>query len=160
MTTTVNYASEASMTTLTREKIEALREAARKATPAPWHAEDGGDAFVVVGSPTWPCTRNGEPGKWAVAKLDDMIGEHAEEEYWNAEHIANCDPATILSLCDMAEAGQTDRVGELVKALNIIDALDPEEHVYGVSHDACRGLIIRMGEIARTALSNAQEDGK
>jgi|GEM_PF-5805459 len=38
------------------------------------------------------------------------------------------------------------------KALNFIDALDPEDHIYGVSHDACRGLIIRMGQSARATL--------
>lgn len=53
------------MTTLTREKIEALREAAR-----------------VANSDT------------------DYI----------PPVMMRCDPDTILSLCDMAEAGQTDRV--------------------------------------------------
>ena len=38
-------------------------------------------------------------------------------------------------------------------ALNQIDALDPEEAIYGCSHDATRGFVIRMGQIARAALA-------
>lgn len=35
------------------------------------------------------------------------------------------------------------------EALTLIDALDPEEHVYGCSTDALRGLVIQMGRLAR-----------
>lgn len=51
-----------------------------------------------------------------------------------------------------------DQMDSLINDLNTcksalaqIDALDPESHVYGCSADALRGLVIRMGQIARTA---------
>lgn len=37
------------------------------------------------------------------------------------------------------------------RALTLIDALDPEEHVYGCSADALRGLVSQMGRLARNA---------
>lgn len=37
-------------------------------------------------------------------------------------------------------------------ALNEIDALDPEQMIQQFSYDALRGLVLRMGEIARAAL--------
>jgi Lar family restriction alleviation protein len=43
-------------------------------------------------------------------------------------------------------------VKALVAALNHIDALDPEDMVYGCTPDALRGLVIRMGQFARAAL--------
>lgn len=51
---------------------------------------------------------------------------------------------------------------KLVKALTMIDALDPEDHVYGCSADALRGLVIQMGQQARTALASlqTQEEGE
>lgn len=54
-----------------------------------------------------------------------------------------------------AQAGEIER---LRKALNEIDALDPEEHSAGCSIDALRGLVIRMGEIARAALNGGRAD--
>lgn len=39
------------------------------------------------------------------------------------------------------------------RALNMIDAIDPEDHVYGCSDDALRGFVIRMGQTARAALA-------
>ena len=50
-------------------------------------------------------------------------------------------------------------IERLRKALNEIDALDPEEHSAGCSIDALRGLVIRMGEIARAALNGGRADG-
>lgn len=41
----------------------------------------------------------------------------------------------------------------MAKALTLIDALDPEDHVYGCSADALRGLVIQMGQYARAALA-------
>lgn len=50
------------------------------------------------------------------------------------------------------------RLAEAVKALNLIDALDPEEHVYGCSADALRGVVIQMGQIARRVRDGGQAD--
>lgn len=38
------------------------------------------------------------------------------------------------------------------KALNSIDALDPEDQINACSYDAARGLVTRMGLIARAVL--------
>lgn len=46
----------------------------------------------------------------------------------------------------------------LEKALNLIDALDPEDQIYGCSHDATRGLVIQMGQHARAALTPTKEN--
>jgi hypothetical protein len=49
------------------------------------------------------------------------------------------------------------KVSRFRKALNHIDALDPEwQHIESVGNDAARGLILRMGEIARTALKGGE----
>ena len=46
-----------------------------------------------------------------------------------------------------------DRIEALVKALREIDALDPEsERIGAFSENAIRGLVLRVGEIARAAL--------
>ena len=46
------------------------------------------------------------------------------------------------------------QVDGLREALRNIDALDPEEQMIGgVSADAAKGLVLRMGEIARAALT-------
>ncbi len=49
------------------------------------------------------------------------------------------------------------RVAELEGALLNIDALDPEQHIDGCSMGVIRGLVLRMGSIARTALSKIGE---
>ena len=41
----------------------------------------------------------------------------------------------------------------LREALNHIDALDPEDMIYGCAPDALRGLVYRMGQSARAALN-------
>jgi chromosome segregation ATPase len=50
------------------------------------------------------------------------------------------------------------RVERLATALNEIDALDPEHLIDGYSQTATRGLVLRMGEIARAA--RQQEGGE
>ena len=44
----------------------------------------------------------------------------------------------------------------LREALTLIDALDPETQINGVSHQALRGLVLKIGEIARNALNNTE----
>ena len=55
----------------------------------------------------------------------------------------------MLSRAEAAEA----RVKVLEEALRVINALDPERHIDGCSADAARGLVLRMGELARAALA-------
>jgi hypothetical protein len=51
-------------------------------------------------------------------------------------------------------------VQRLTEALNLIDALDPESAVNGCHPDALRGLVNRMGQIARAALTAALKAGE
>jgi len=44
-------------------------------------------------------------------------------------------------------------VAALVGALRIIDAFNPERHINELSADAARGLVLRMGELARATLA-------
>lgn len=44
------------------------------------------------------------------------------------------------------------RIRELEHALNVIDALDPEDHIHGCSEHAARGLVSQMGRTARNVL--------
>jgi hypothetical protein len=50
-------------------------------------------------------------------------------------------------------------VAALVEALRIIDALNPERHINEFSADAARGLVWRMGEVARAALAAMEGRG-
>jgi hypothetical protein len=60
------------------------------------------------------------------------------------------DYAALLARAEQAEA----RVAELDGALRSIDALDPEaSRIEGCGENALRGLVLRMGGIARAALS-------
>lgn len=47
----------------------------------------------------------------------------------------------------------------LREALNLIDALDPEAKAHGFDRSALIGIINRIGEIARAALSQEDRDG-
>ncbi len=46
---------------------------------------------------------------------------------------------------------------KLVEALNNVDALDPEGNIDACSHSALRGLVLRMGEISRAAIAEAEK---
>lgn len=62
-----------------------------KHTPGPWtfdEFEDGGDEIEIIGRPVWPCRMNDRKGDWPVAKTDDLLGDHPEENLANARLIA------------------------------------------------------------------------
>ncbi len=48
------------------------------------------------------------------------------------------------------------KLAKAVEALRVVDALDPEGMIDGCSHSALRGLVLRMGEIARTTLAEIE----
>lgn len=50
-----------------------------------------------------------------------------------------------------------DHARMLAEALTNVDALDPEGNIDACSHSALRGLVLRMGEIARAALVEHQK---
>lgn len=91
----------------------------------------------------------------AADKLEELAAEAHE---WK-------DRVRYLSKCIDEKSADEDRLktalaeakreNEAVRrALTLIDALDPEEHVYGCSADALRGLVIQMGQLARNAGGN------
>jgi len=66
------------------------------------------------------------------------------------------DPDVGLAAANDAMMEAADAVDALIEArehLNLIDATDPEEHVYSCSADAVRGFVIQMGQRARLALA-------
>jgi len=71
------------------------------------------------------------------AKLDWVITERDETF------------ALMLDRVQTAEA----KLAKAVEALEVIDALDPEGFIDGFSQFALRGLVLRMGESARTILA-------
>ncbi len=97
--------------TISKERRDAIRAAAEKATPGPWRRHEAGDDVVIVGHPkNWPCSRNGVDGEWEVATVDDFFGEDRAAQHSNAAHIANCDPQTILALLDALDAAEAEPV--------------------------------------------------
>ncbi len=58
-----------------------------------------------------------------------------------------------------AEATLTAQVEALRGALLEIDALDPESRIGDCSVNAIRGLVLRMGQIARAALTTENHNG-
>jgi len=68
---------------------------------------------------------------------------HSEARYSNWEYV------TTYTIIARAPA---DRIAELEAALALIDAMDPESMIAGCSADAARGLVSRMGNIARATL--------
>jgi hypothetical protein len=60
-----------------------------------------------------------------------------------------------MALLDRAEAAEAE-VERLREALTEIDALDPERHIDTCAETALRGLVLRMGKIARAALRNEE----
>jgi hypothetical protein len=63
--------------------------------------------------------------------------------------------ALVAANMQAAVSGEAKR---LRGALLNIDVLDPEwQHIEGLSFDAAKGLILRMGEIARQALGGSDD---
>lgn len=95
-----------------------------------------------------------------MAKAQEIVPSVHWTSWATGNEIAEIIAAALLSERTAQEAEiarLTARVAELEKALSLIDALDPEEQIYGCSHDATRGLVIQMGRYARAALTPAEE---
>lgn len=116
----------------------------------------------------------------AARQLADMLGDVADATGPNAAaDIARNGSATIRRLADEVERLTADRDGwkaakeavekdvdkqwvrainaedkveRLRAALNEIDALDPEHLIDSCAQTVLRGLVLRMGDIARTTL--------
>jgi hypothetical protein len=57
------------------------------------------------------------------------------------------------AIAALPAAQPAPEVAALVGALRIIDAFNPERHINELSADAARGLVLRMGELARATLA-------
>ena len=64
--------------------------------------------------------------------------------------VAHVEPKKDL-ICRIEELEA--KLAKAVRSLTVIDALDPEGFVNGCSQSALKGLVLRMGEIARTTLA-------
>lgn len=88
------------MTEISKERRDAIRAAAEKATPGPWEVGPVDDTVV---------THLGADGlRYEIAGID---GDYNSPDEWptmeaNAAHIANCDPQTILALLDALDAAE------------------------------------------------------
>lgn len=68
------------------------------------------------------------------------------------EKIAWGSETALMDQAVAALIAQDAELKRLREALNGIDALDPEHLIDGCSASALRGLVLRMGELARAAL--------
>jgi hypothetical protein len=75
--------------------------------------------------------------------MSDYLIEAATKEEW-AERALRAEAA----------------LAKAVSALNVIDALDPETAINGFSESALRGLVLRMGELARTTLAELKGEDR
>lgn len=70
----------------------------------------------------------------------------------------NCNPDDLDSAADEITRLRAE-VERLTEALIFVDALDPEDsHINGLSADALRGLVLKMGRTARTILAELKEE--
>lgn len=86
-----------------------------------------------------------EAAEAKVAELTALVSASEAERY------RSC--GELMLRAEAAEA----RVAELEGALLNIDALDPEQHIDGCSMGVIRGLVLRMGALARTAIRKGGE---
>lgn len=56
----------------------------------------------------------------------------------------------------MPEDKMNNKMEIALAALRMIDALDPEDNIEGCSSYAIKGLVLRMGDIARQALNEIE----
>lgn len=87
--------------------------------------------------------------------LDESYGEHGGQNGADRRRILRV-PAVeraLIAALDLTGVEVMDAENKrLREALISIDALDPEQQIDGFSVAAMRGLILRIGEIARAAL--------
>lgn len=87
--------------------------------------------------------------------LDESYGEHGGQNGADRRRILRVpavERALIAALDLTAIEAMEAENNRLREALISIDALDPEQQIDGFSVAAMRGLILRIGEIARAAL--------
>ena len=117
-----------------------LEKLLAEATPGPWRTHTVDETSIV-----------GPDGSDVATTCDSSNTERSDAYYVEYERMEA--DARLIALAPSLAAA----LGEARKALSHIDAIDPEEHVYGCSNDALRGLVILMGQTARAALSEIEK---
>ena len=112
-----------------------LEKLMAEATPGPWRTHAIDDTSVI-----------GPDGSDVATTCDSSNTERSDA--YSIEYERMEADARLIALAPQITAALV--VAE--RALNMIDAIDPEDHVYGCSDDALRGFVIRMGQTARAAL--------
>lgn len=80
---------------------------------------------------------------------DDLVKRLREHAHWGIT-------VEAANRIDELEAN----LNKAVEGLIIIDALDPEGLIEGCSQSALTGLVLRMGEIARTTIEAIKGDAE
>lgn len=123
---------------MTQIDIAALVADREAGTKGPWVAESG------------HVQQNGQP-YWQVTDGSDAIMQN--QFCWcQGDHEANARRIARVPDMEAALIAQDAELKRYREALNAIDALDPEHLIDGCSMSALRGLVLRMGELARAAL--------
>lgn len=93
----------------------------------------------------------------AIRELEARVKESAMQELASLGQAQDAYEAQLAAEATVATL--TAQVEAMRGALRNIDALDPEQNIDGCSMDALRGLVLRMGSIARTALTTEKTNG-
>jgi hypothetical protein len=91
-----------------------------------------------------PYNLDGPDAADRIEELEAEVGRLKTQCKGLAQSAMNNGQALIIAEAKLAKA---------VEALVVIDALDPAGLIEGCSQSALRGLVLRMGAIARTALA-------
>ena len=104
-----------------------------------------------------------ECAAYITALLAHIAALTAERSHWMSEARRTLkDGQDALDRAEAAEAEAAtlrDRLARMEEALNAIDALDPEGRIGDCSVNAISGLVLRMGGIARAALTDGGSNG-
>jgi hypothetical protein len=103
-----------------------------------------------------------------VTQMIDLVyvlfseeGEKVAIRKWSKEPFYGAQVYMPKSDHEAMQAAANGEVERLRAALTQIDALDHEwQHIEGLSFGAAKGLILRMGEIARQALGGRDEPAR
>jgi len=94
-----------------------------------------------------------------VATTETLTAERDRLASLNVELCDNYNTLLVVRsrLQDRAETAEADNA-RMLGALSMIDAIDPEHHIDGCAQTVVRGLVLRMGETARAALTEGTPD--
>ena len=89
---------------------------------------------------------------FASVELIEALADRIEELEAKLDWVITERDETFALMLDRVQTAEA-KLAKAVEALEVIDALDPEGFIDGFSQFALRGLVLRMGESARTILA-------